>query len=159
LSLIRPLGHYATPPLELLGPILNQLSALEPPTRFFKAWTGTLPLAAGPSILAGTSFVVYALNQPQAERYLQTILAAMSEGGLRIAPVHIQWSLSPPGIQPFGMAHPGVQPLADGQKTRVFRGFNRHRVWQPHFAPPHVPMDEFVPLSRTEVQMEVKNLC
>ncbi|HEX3987916.1 MAG TPA: hypothetical protein VHZ30_00710 [Verrucomicrobiae bacterium] len=55
------------------------------------------------------------------------------EGGLRVAPVNIQWRLSPPEVQPFGMAHPGVQPLEDGQRAHVFRGFNRKRMWQPHF--------------------------
>ncbi len=138
LNLNRALGQYATPPLDLLGPILNQLSALEPPTRFFKAWTGTLSLGASPSIVAGRSFVVYALDQTQAERYLQKILEAMSSGVLRIMPVNIQWRLSPPEVQPFGMARPGVQPLEDGQKAHVFRGFNRQRMWQPHFAPPQV---------------------
>jgi Zn-dependent protease with chaperone function/tetratricopeptide (TPR) repeat protein len=150
LNLIRPLGQYATPPLELLGPILNQLSALEPPTRFFKAWTGTLAVGAVPSVLAGTSFVVYALNQTHAERYLHTVIAAMSEGGLRLSPGNIQWCLSPPEVQPFGMARPGVQPLADGQKTRVFRGFNRQRVWQPHFAPAHVAADGIGDFARTD---------
>ncbi|HEY3856138.1 MAG TPA: M48 family metalloprotease [Verrucomicrobiae bacterium] len=133
LNLNRALGEYATPPLDLLGPILNQLSALEPPTRFFKAWTGTLPAVTSPSVVAGKSFVVYALDQPQAERYLQKILAAMSKGVLHLSPGNIQWRLSPPEVQPFGMARPGVQPLEDGQRAHVFRGFNRQRIWQPHF--------------------------
>jgi tetratricopeptide (TPR) repeat protein len=150
LNLIRPLGQYATPPLELLGPILNQLSALEPPTRFFKAWTATFAVGAAPSILAGTSWVVHAVNQTQAERYLQTVLAAMSDGGLRLSPGNIQWCLSPPEVQPFGMACPGVQPPADVQNTRVFRGFNRQRVWQPHFAPAHAAVDDIGDLARTD---------
>jgi Zn-dependent protease with chaperone function/tetratricopeptide (TPR) repeat protein len=145
LNLRRPLGLYATPPAELLGPILNQLAALEPPTRFCHAWIATLP--AFLSLVPGTSFVIYALNQTQAQQYLNVVLAAMSGSGSPLLSVNIGWQLAPPEQQPFGMARPGVQALSNGTGTGLYRGFRRRGPWQSHYSQAQPPAAEIPPLS------------
>ncbi|HEX4121953.1 MAG TPA: M48 family metalloprotease [Verrucomicrobiae bacterium] len=146
LNLRQALGQYATPPLELLGPILNQLAALEPPSRFCHAWTATLAANSLLSLVP-ERFVVYAPNQNQAQHYLNIVLAAMSGSGSRLLAVSIAWQLSPPEHQPFGMASPGVQALSDGRDAIFFRAFRRRGPWAPHYTQVHSSVDVIQPLS------------
>ncbi len=131
LSFRRPLGKHATPPLELLRLSLTQLALLEPPIMSGRAWIAGLPDNALPAPLAGMSFIVYASSQPQAERYLQTVIEAMTAGGPRVVVSNIIWRLAPPEHQPFASVRPGVQPLLEGAETSPFREFQRRGLWQP----------------------------
>jgi hypothetical protein len=131
LNLRQPLGKHATPPMELLDLALTQLALSEPPIKQGRAWIVALPETAVPSALAGMSFIVYASNQAQAERYFQTIIEAMSPKGQRVVVADIRWRLAPPELQPFGPVRPGVQPLVEGTETSPLRGIQRRGLWQP----------------------------
>ncbi len=147
LNLRRTPGRFATPPLELLRPILLQLAALEPPTRFCRAWTATFGPNAAPTALADRSFLVYATGQPQAERYLQTVLEAMAPEGPRLVVVNITWRQSPPELQPpAGLVRPGVQPLPEDGDHPPFQRFPRRGLWQPHYAPLQTVFEAIQPL-------------
>jgi len=146
LNLRRPLGQYATPPLELLSLTLNQLAALEPPTRFCHAWTVTLEPNAVPSAIGGAAFVVYAVNEAQAERHFETVLSAMAGGSPRLVPGKFVWQLARPEHQPFGVAHPGAQLLSNGRETTAFRGFQRRGLWH-HYISPQTTMEVVQPVS------------
>jgi Zn-dependent protease with chaperone function/Tfp pilus assembly protein PilF len=129
LNFRKPLGKHATPPLQLLRPALTQLALLEPPIKSGQAWMVEMPNNAMPAFLAGMSFVVYASNQPQAERYFQTLIEAISAGKPRVAMPDIHWRLTPPEHQPFGPVRPGIQVLQEGAETSPYRGFQRHGLW------------------------------
>jgi Zn-dependent protease with chaperone function len=131
LNFQRPLGKHASPPLDLLRLALTQLALLEPPIPSARAWIAALPDQALPAPLAGMSFIVYASNQPQAQRYFQTVLEAMSPGGPRAIVSNILWRLAPPEHQPYGSVRPGVQPLLEGAETSPFRSFQRRGLWLP----------------------------
>ena len=148
LNLRQTPGRFATPPLELLRPILLQLAALEPPTRFCRAWIATLGVAGAPGALTGKSFMVYAASQPEAERYLRTVMEAMAPQGPRLVPAHLGWRQAPPEHQPNGPARPGVQPLAEDGSSSPFQGFQRRGLWQPHFTPAAAPADATPPLQK-----------
>jgi tetratricopeptide (TPR) repeat protein len=147
LNLRRPLGQYATPPLELLEPILNQLTALEPPNRFCRGWTATLEGTGFMSLPPGTTFVVYAANENQAQHYLSTVLAAMAGAGPRVVAMNLVWQLSPPEHQPFGMAHPGVQAFPHDRRSALFGGFRWRGPWQSHYQQVQAVVDPIQSLS------------
>jgi tetratricopeptide (TPR) repeat protein/Zn-dependent protease with chaperone function len=131
LSLCRALGRFATPPLELLRPILLQLSSLEPPSRFCQAWVASLSVDFVPTALSGKSFIIFAEEQPEAERYLRHVLEALSGGKPRLVPGSVAWRLGGPEQQPVGLVFPGIQPLSDEEGHTPLRGFQRQGLWQP----------------------------
>jgi Zn-dependent protease with chaperone function len=147
LNLRRTPGRFATPPLELLRPILSQLAALEQPSRFCRGWIATFNAEATPTALGGRSFLVYATAEPQAHRYLQTVLEAMAPQGTRLAAVQT-WRLAPPEDQPVGMVRPGVQPPPDESDRAPFTRFQRRGLWQPHYTPAQPDMAALQPLTQ-----------
>jgi Zn-dependent protease with chaperone function len=145
LNLRRTLGRFATPPMHLLRPILSQLTALEPPSRFCRGWIAALGVQAAPTALAGQTFLVYATGQAQAARYLQAVLEAMAPEGPRLAAVHITWSLAPPEDQPAGLVRPGVQPPLEEGGHPHLPGFQRRGMWR-HYTPAQPELIAFQPL-------------
>jgi tetratricopeptide (TPR) repeat protein len=131
LNFLRPLGRHATPPIDLLRPILTQLAVLEPPVRDARAWIAEVAATALPAALAGMSFVVFAATQAKAEAFLLSIIAAMFGDRPRPATKDIMWRPAPPEHQPVGPVRPGAQPLGAGADSSPFREFQRHGFWQP----------------------------
>jgi Zn-dependent protease with chaperone function/Flp pilus assembly protein TadD len=148
LNLGRATGRFATPPLELLRPILSQLGALEAPSRSCRGWVATLGANASSTALAGRSFLVYGASQAQAERFMQTVLEALAPDGPRLAAVQLVWRPAAPEDQPAGMVRPGVQPPPDDRDLTPFARFQRRGTWQPHYAPMQPDPAAFQPLTQ-----------
>jgi hypothetical protein len=113
----------------LLQPALAQLVLLQPSISPVQAWVASVPFAALPAQLAGTSFLVVAHNQRQAERYLQTVLSALTAGELRAAVPNINWRLAPPQYQPSGAVRPGLQVMIEGPVAAPNRRSPRRPLW------------------------------
>ena len=136
LSLRRALGPYATAPMLLLTPILQQLAALEPRAQLCCGWIAELGPEAIPGAAANTAFLVYAPDQNRAESYFATVVAAMNEGNTVTVAPRILWRAAPLEQQPIGPVRPGVRPLSNGVHTEWTSPPRQGAFRQLHFAGP-----------------------
>lgn len=136
LNLRQTLGPYATPPMELIGPILSQLAALEPRAALCRGWVAELAADAIPGAAASMSFLVYAASEERAQVYFDTIVSSMAAAGSVTIKPRVLWRVAPVEYQPIGPVRPGVRPLSDGLNAILLRrGFRRL-----HFAGPEIAL-------------------
>ncbi len=108
LDLHRTPGEKSVGAVPLVVSILQQLASLREPILDCRAWIATLPGEAPPSPLAGVPFLVYAPNDWEARRFMESLLEAMRPGAL--LPL-IRWDPAPRHQQPDGPVSPAVHVL------------------------------------------------
>jgi len=109
LDMSRPLGEKASGPLDLFAVAIRQILSLEEPIPNARSWIVTLSGNGRSSPLAGMSFLIYAVEQKQAEDFLKEIANAMHPGQPPILPANLAWKPAPRDQQPVGAVRPGIQ--------------------------------------------------
>jgi tetratricopeptide (TPR) repeat protein len=105
----RQVGERSLPYWQVFRLALRQLALLEKPVSGAEAWQATIAGNAEFGILANQTFLVFAVDQGGAERYLRTVTNAVLTGKPPLQPTAIRWRAAERDRQPAGAVRPGVQ--------------------------------------------------
>ncbi len=109
LDTVRSVKSNGRGPLDIFPQTLAQLVALEEVRPDCRAWIATFRNKAPLTAVANRSFMVFAPQQEDAERYLRMIVEAMQPNSQPFSATTLHWEPAPADQQPARPVRPGVQ--------------------------------------------------